>query len=110
MAEQQQANALAAAFPSPPPFYQYFSSENLERIAALRAESQNEPGGTGPEKKTSGDSRPQTLRLGDLPLELRFLQPPEPPAEGKYRSFGDLYNVGADTMYYLSEPKLNVTI
>lgn len=99
MAEQQQqqpSNVLAAAFPSPPPFFQHFTVENIERIAALRAAKQAESfqPSSGPQSnsnETSGTK--QALRLLDLPPELRFLQPPEPPAEGVYRSFGDVFNV-----------------
>lgn len=82
MAEQQQGNALASAFPTPPPFYQHFTEENLGRIAALSAE-------LGPDSNQKNGS----LTTLDLPSELRYLRPPEPPAEGTYRSFGDLYNV-----------------
>lgn len=82
MAEQQQGSALASTFPSPPPFYQHFTQENIDRIAALRAEAESDP-----------NRKEASSRLLDLPPELRYLQPPEPPAEGIYRSFGDLYNV-----------------
>ncbi len=96
MTEQQQSNAVAAAFPSPPPFYQHFTSENLDRIAALRAAQQ--AGSVTPTSDSqsvqNGATKP-ALRLLDLPPELRFLQPPEPPAEGIYRSFGDVFNVSS---------------
>ena len=82
MAEQQQVNALASTFPSPPPFYQHFTQENIDRIAALHDEADSDP-----------NRKDGSLRVLDLPPELRYLQPPEPPAEGIYRSFGDLYNV-----------------
>jgi mediator of RNA polymerase II transcription subunit 7 len=95
MAEQQQANALAAAFPSPPPFYQHFTTENIARVAELRAAQSSNSTSTSDTQATpniaSGSKTP--LRLLDLPPELRFLQPPEPPVEGAYRSFGDIFNV-----------------
>ncbi|KAH8816026.1 MED7 protein-domain-containing protein [Xylogone sp. PMI_703] len=78
MAEQQQPNALAAAFPNPPPFWQHFTPENLNRIAEIK----NENGPT-----------PQTR---DLPPELRFLVPPEPPAEGIFNVFGDRFNINEE--------------
>lgn len=81
MAEQHQANPLASAFPTPPPFWQNFTPENIARIAELR-EAQSSP---------SDPALP--IRLLDLPPELRCLQPPEPPADGRYRCFGDIYNV-----------------
>jgi mediator of RNA polymerase II transcription subunit 7 len=82
MADQQQGNALASAFPSPPPFYQHFTEENLARVAVLRAG-----------KDSDSSQKDGSLTKVDLPTELQYLQPPDPPAEGTYRSFGDLYNV-----------------
>jgi mediator of RNA polymerase II transcription subunit 7 len=87
MAEQPQANALASLFPTPPPFWQSFTTENTARIEELRAAQ-------GGSKYTPND--PATLlpiRLLELPAELRLLQPPEPPKDGVYRCFGDTYNV-----------------
>lgn len=82
MADQQQGNVQASAFPSPPPFYQHFSEENIARVAVLRAARDTD--------SSQNDNSPKELYL---PTELQFLQPPDPPAEGTYRSFGDLYNV-----------------
>lgn len=94
MTEQQQTNAAAVAFPSPPPFYQHFTAENLDRIAALRAAQQagSHSPDSGAHDTRNVVSKP-ILRLLDLPPELRCLQPPEPPADGIYRSFGDVFNV-----------------
>ncbi len=90
MEEQQQQNVLAAAFPAPPPFWQSFTPENISVISSLRtAQSQS-----ASSSKTEPDYAAELpIRLLDLPAELRWLQPPEPPAEGIYRCFGDLYNV-----------------
>jgi mediator of RNA polymerase II transcription subunit 7 len=96
MTDQQPSNALAAAFPSPPPFYQHFTPDNLDRIAALRAAQQHEPANASSDTQTTlgeASAPSPALRLLDLPPELRFLQPPEPPADGVYRSFGDKFNV-----------------
>lgn len=97
MADQPPSNALAAAFPSPPPFYQHFTAENTQRIATLRtaqeAEETSSSAAPDPPKDKAKDTARAPLRLLDLPPELRFLQPPEPPANGIYRSFGDLFNV-----------------
>ncbi|TVY51556.1 Mediator of RNA polymerase II transcription subunit 7 [Lachnellula cervina] len=83
MDDPQPPNPLAAAFPAPPPFWQSFTPENIERISKLRA-SQN------PTKREENGLPPRIL---DLPPELRFLQPPEPPEEGVYRCFGDVFNL-----------------
>ncbi|PMD65740.1 MED7-domain-containing protein [Hyaloscypha bicolor E] len=89
MEEQQQQNVLAAAFPTPPPFWQSFTPENLSSISSLRAaEPQSSSSKVEPDPATE-----LPIRLLDLPAELRCLQPPEPPVEGLYRCFGDLYNM-----------------
>lgn len=98
MTDQQPSNTLAAAFPSPPLFYQHFTAQNLERIAAVRAAQQSEQANASSDTQTTlGElAAPDPgLRLLELPPELRFLQPPEPPAEGVYRSFGDVFNVSS---------------
>jgi mediator of RNA polymerase II transcription subunit 7 len=96
MTDQQPSSALAAAFPSPPLFYQHFTPENLDRIATLRAAQQSGQANTSPDTHTTSGEAPTSnpaLRLLDLPPELRFLQPPEPPSDGVYRSFGDKFDV-----------------
>ncbi|KAL3421646.1 hypothetical protein PVAG01_05802 [Phlyctema vagabunda] len=94
MAEQQQPNALGTTFPAPPPFWQNFTPENLDRIAELRATHPDAEGKKTKEKKEGAYTPP--VRLLDLPAELRFLQPPEPPADGTWTCFGG--------RYYLNEP------
>jgi len=90
MAEQQQPQqqpALAALFPNPPPFWQNFTPENIDRISELRVKE-------GGEKSRKRDpTKELPVRLLDLPPELRLLQPPEPPANDIYKVFGDNYNV-----------------
>ncbi|RDL36955.1 Uncharacterized protein BP5553_04388 [Venustampulla echinocandica] len=84
---EPQPNPLAAAFPTPPPFWQHFTEVNLERTSKLRV-AQAAEASKHPNPATSSP-----VRLLDLPPELRFLQPPEPPADGVYRCFGDVYNL-----------------
>ncbi|KAE8445081.1 hypothetical protein EG329_013796 [Mollisiaceae sp. DMI_Dod_QoI] len=86
MEEPLAAPALATAFPAPPPFWQSFTPDNLERIAELRAAET-------PSSKTYDPANELPLRILDLPPELRCLQPPEQPTEGKYRSFGELIDL-----------------
>ncbi|KAF2429281.1 hypothetical protein EJ08DRAFT_698423 [Tothia fuscella] len=72
MAEQQ-----LPVFPRPPPFFKDFTASNLQKLQQLK-DAQSA-------QQLPGLSAPSLL---DLPPELRSLIPPEPPADGKYRSFG----------------------
>lgn len=85
MDDAQQPTSLATAFPAPPPFWTSFTPENLERIQSLRATSNISS------SKTEDASKSLPLRILDLPVELRNLQPPEPPADGHFRCFGDQF-------------------
>jgi mediator of RNA polymerase II transcription subunit 7 len=87
MTEQPQANALASLFPTPPPFWQSFTTENIAQIEDLRAAQ------AGREYAPHDPANSLPISLLDLPAELRLLQPPEPPKDGIYRCFGDTYNV-----------------
>lgn len=58
--------AIAAPFPTPPPFWKHFTKENVARAKQLRHA----------DDETSVDD------------ELRYLIPPPPPKDGKYTSFG----------------------
>ncbi|PSK54835.1 Mediator of RNA polymerase II transcription subunit 7 [Elsinoe australis] len=77
MAEQGQAPAMAAPFPNPPPYYKHFTKENLARLSEIQKSQLTAKGETG-----------GTLDKSAMPEELRCLVPPEPPADGKYKSFG----------------------
>ncbi|KAF8850113.1 MED7-domain-containing protein [Acephala macrosclerotiorum] len=85
MEQPQEAPALATAFPAPPPFWQSFTKENLDRIKELR--------GVAPTSKDYDGATGLPRRILDLPPELRLLQPPDQPADGKYRLFGDIYDL-----------------
>lgn len=69
MADSGQAPAVAAAFPDPPPYWKHFSKSNLSQLRELQR-SDSSAGGQA------------------LPDPLNYLVPPEPPADGRYRSFG----------------------
>lgn len=86
MAEEQPAPASLLAFPSPPLFWQSFTPENLERISSFRA-AQPQAAFTS---KSTDPATALTIRVLDLPPELRYLQPPEPPQDGIYRCFGEV--------------------
>lgn len=87
MAEQNPARLLSAAFPTPPPFYKHFTKQNVTRLRELRKEAEkNQPS----ETDGSGNA---VIDVASLPPELRFLVPPEPPADGRYKAFGADYDV-----------------
>ncbi|THX79360.1 mediator of RNA polymerase II transcription subunit 7 [Aureobasidium pullulans] len=73
MAEQAQARMLSAAFPTPPPYYKHFTKQNVTKVRQIRKEA-----------ATNSDQ----VDVGSLPADLRYLIPPEPPADGRYESFG----------------------
>lgn len=77
MGDSGQAPAVAAAFPNPPPYHTHFTKENLKRLSDARK---------------SGDAG-DSLNPQALSEELRYLLPPEPPADGKYKSFGVHHDV-----------------
>lgn len=88
MADDNPDNALSTAFPAPPPFWKHFTSENRDRLQDLR-DAAKKPPADQPADPNAEDDSP----IPDLPAELRYLQPPAPPTTGKYRSFGDPYDV-----------------
>lgn len=90
MAEEQAVNLLSAVFPPPPPFYQYFTPDNLAALAAARDGDADSPNASMQEADRSG----ARLTLSDVSSDLRYLVPPEPPS-GAYRSFGGVYDINA---------------
>jgi mediator of RNA polymerase II transcription subunit 7 len=72
MEQGENGPSLSSAFPPPPPFYKFFTSENLRLL-----KSGNPP--ESPEKKR----------------ELQYLVPPAPPTEGSYSTFGDVWPVSS---------------
>jgi len=87
MADQQpQSGAISAAFPAPPPFYKHFTEQNLSHLRDLQQQQAQT------DSTTVDPAAASTPKLFDLPPELRFLIPPDPPSSGLYKSFGDQYN------------------
>jgi mediator of RNA polymerase II transcription subunit 7 len=72
MEESQAQAARSSAYPDPPPFYKHFTVENENELAAL---TKNQPDNAVVE--------------GDL----LYLTPPIPPVDGRYRNFGDHWDV-----------------
>lgn len=79
--QQQQQQIPNAPFPAPPPFWKHFTSENISRLKALK----------------ESDTKPE-----DIPLELNYLEPPQPPTES-YTIFGEEQKV---TLAHLPLPSL----
>lgn len=94
MAEPEKTNTLAATFPSPPPFWKYFTPQNKAKVEELRAAQDTTSGSQSKSTKLS-QRKPPILptRILDLPSELLFLQRPLPPTSGIYRIFGEPYTV-----------------
>lgn len=94
MAEEQQQKALAAIWPSPPPFFSHFTKNNLAQLRRLRREADaNDIHDTSSARDESDPNR--NLDILALPTELRYLIPPPPPTDDKYRSFGQDVNIHA---------------
>lgn len=96
------ASAISSAFPAPPPFYKSFTPTNLALLAARatsaapRETSDKSSHHIRPEEsffstaeKVQGEEEEGASVVG----ELAHLVPPLPPLDGKYRSFGILYDV-----------------
>jgi mediator of RNA polymerase II transcription subunit 7 len=79
MAEPEQAYENYA-LPPPPPFYKNFTEKNLQRLKELK-------------EGEDGEARSRALTWLDLPTELRYLIPPEPPEDGVVKNFGEVKTV-----------------
>ncbi|KAK7550053.1 MED7 protein-domain-containing protein [Phyllosticta citricarpa] len=92
MADEDADNVLSTQWPAPPPFWKHFTPENRARLKELQDASRGEDILMSSSENARKDDGSKPL---DLPPELRYLVPPEPPASGKYRSFGDQYDINA---------------
>lgn len=63
---------IAALYPPPPPFYKFFTCENVSTFNSLRQ---------------SGKSDKEISEIQDI----KFLVPPQRPNKDQYRSFGDIW-------------------
>lgn len=84
MADQAQARMLSAAFPTPPPYYKHFTKQNVTKVRQIRKEAA---------------TNTNQIDVDSLPAELRYLIPPEPPADGRYKSFGAQHDVRICWLY-----------
>ncbi|KAH8882239.1 MED7-domain-containing protein [Thozetella sp. PMI_491] len=101
---QEQENKAALLFPNPPPFWQDFTPQNLDKYAALKQEFvKQHPEVVAEAKRASeiaGESQDGAaknapaddelaIRIPDVPPELVNLEPPAEPADGRWRLFGE---------------------
>lgn len=77
--EQETAPALSSAFPPPPPFYKFFTTENLQLLK-------------------SGNP----LENPEIKRTLQYLVPPPAPTEGAYSNFGDVWPVSPPNPRFLN--------
>ena len=99
MDEDQRGNLLSATFPAPPPFYKYFTPENQARLNVAKGQAAAETTNVDEldldRNRHEADVTELLPHLSDLPRELLYLIPPEPPSTGVYRSFGETIDVSA---------------
>lgn len=82
--QQTTRSALASTWPNPPPFFEDFTEDKLDRFKQF-VEAQ-------PKSEDQSDNGP-VRRIPNVPADLVNLQPPPEPADGKWRVFGDHYSV-----------------
>ncbi|CAK7264049.1 Mediator of RNA polymerase II transcription subunit 7 [Sporothrix epigloea] len=83
MASQDDPNAVAP-YPQPPSYlWSQFTEENEAAINKLREGYAEE----------TGESLEAGTVVPDVPEALAVLQPPEPPTSGRWRVFGQMYNL-----------------
>ncbi|KAI9864163.1 MAG: Mediator of RNA polymerase II transcription subunit 7 [Vezdaea acicularis] len=88
--------SISAAFPAPPPFYKYFTPQNLSQLAELRSSEHETEKPTSPPSAATATATTaiasSSTSILELPPDLRYLVPPDPPVE-HYRSFGGNYEI-----------------
>lgn len=82
-----------ANFPIPPPFYQHFTKDNIAQLRQIRKERNiTETAGDGGQANTEPSNK---IDRKTLAPDLRYLIPPEPPTDGKWRTFGAQHDLHA---------------
>lgn len=85
--QQQDEDLVLSFFPDPPPFFRHFTSENQERLKKIEQETATDEDDKSISNYGSKLSAEQILAL---PTELRYLIPPEPPADDEeFNVFGE---------------------
>ncbi|KAF3042729.1 Mediator of RNA polymerase II transcription subunit 7 [Didymella heteroderae] len=87
MADEEEPIPLQP-FPDPPPFFKHFTTENLKRLQDL--ENAASHGAPAANNDASTGSKLSSEQILALPTELRYLIPPQPPAdEEPFHVFGE---------------------
>ena len=90
----QDEDLIISFFPDPPPFYRKFTAENLERLKEIEKEAGLDSSDAKATPKLSLD------QILALPAELRYLIPPEPPADDQeFNVFGTATTVKGDDVF-----------
>jgi mediator of RNA polymerase II transcription subunit 7 len=76
MASDREKAVFTESLPPPPPFWRHFTAQNVDNLNDLLKDGQ------------------------PIPSNLRYLIPPSPPSDGKYRSFGGDFDVWLDGIMY----------
>jgi mediator of RNA polymerase II transcription subunit 7 len=74
MANDSGDSVFTTQMPAPPPYWRQFTKQNVDRVKELQEQGET------------------------IPAELGAFVPPVPPENGKYRVFGDMYNVMLQVM------------
>lgn len=73
-------------FPPPPPYFAHFTAENLERLQDVKKDA-----GVDSANDTTFTAGLTPEQILALPAELRFMVPPEPPADNEdFKVFGEV--------------------
>lgn len=84
MASQEDPSGAVAPYPPPPSYlWSQFTEENEAAIQQLRDKHTTE----------TGEDTTAAATVPDVPDALAALQPPEPPPNGRWRVFGQMYTV-----------------
>jgi mediator of RNA polymerase II transcription subunit 7 len=95
MADPQQPppedeDLVLSFFPDPPPFYKHFTVENQTRLKDIEKEAVTDNDGTDKSSSELG-TKLSAEQILALPTELRYLIPPEPPADDDdFHVFGEV--------------------
>jgi mediator of RNA polymerase II transcription subunit 7 len=77
-------DVILSFFPDPPPFYKHFTSENLARLREIEKDAgllDENDDKTNPYSIAASATKLSPEQILALPTELRYLIPPEPPAD-----------------------------